>query len=135
MLQWEQEKMTYCSEKLWMLLLWRCQGHAWWMPGQPDLVSDLVAGNPVHCMGAGTRWSLKSLWTPSHSMIPWKLKWKSFRSTVLELAPRNAEFHLSIWYGIKVKSKTTFMFFWLLFSTGHLSSYNWKYWLLDLNCS
>ena len=37
------------------------QGQVGWGPGQPDLVLDLVVGNPAHSSGVGISWSLRSL--------------------------------------------------------------------------
>ena len=39
------------------------QGQLGWGPRQPDLVCDLLAGNPAHGREVGTEWSLKSLTT------------------------------------------------------------------------
>lgn len=58
-------KGTVCSEKMWMLCLWRCSGQAEWGPRQPNL----WGGNSVHGRGTGAEWSLRLFPTQTISLF------------------------------------------------------------------
>lgn len=45
---------TGCPEKLWMPYVWGCSRSVWIGIRQPDLVPDLVGGNPACSRGVGT---------------------------------------------------------------------------------
>ena len=52
---------TDCPEKLWMPHPWRCSRPGRMGPGHPELVPDLLVGNPANVRRTGTRWCLRSL--------------------------------------------------------------------------